>query len=85
MRLFADHCFFACGVDFLRKSGYDIIKASEAGLQKASDEEIIPFCGKENRIILPWIPILPVSTNFRWEAIKGLWYSGLIPLLRKPS
>lgn len=52
MRLFADHCFFACGVDFLRKSGYDIIKASEAGLQKASDEEIIPFCGKENRIIL---------------------------------
>ena len=51
MRLFADHCFFACGVDFLRKSGYDIIKASEAGLQKAGDEEIIPFCGKENRII----------------------------------
>ncbi len=52
MKLFADHCFFSCGVELLRKNGYDIIKALDVGLQKASDEEIVSFCRKENRIIL---------------------------------
>lgn len=52
MKMFADHCFFASGVELLQKSGYDIIKASSVGLQKASDEEITIFCKKENRIIL---------------------------------
>lgn len=52
MKFFADHCFFARGVEFLRKQGYDVIKAIEVGLEDASDKEIIPFCRKEKRIIL---------------------------------
>lgn len=52
MRFFADHCFFACGVEFLRRQGYDVIKAIEVGLEEASDKEIIPFCKREKRIIL---------------------------------
>ena len=52
MKLFADHCFFSCGIDLLRKAGYDIIKASDVGLQKADDEEIVLFCRKESRLIV---------------------------------
>ncbi len=52
MRLFADHCFFQCGVDLLQKAGYDIIKAKNIGMQQASDGEITSFCRKENRIIV---------------------------------
>ncbi|MFH1245311.1 MAG: DUF5615 family PIN-like protein [Candidatus Omnitrophota bacterium] len=52
MKLFADHCFFSCGTELLKKNGYDIIKAADAGLAKVSDERIVLFCGKENRIIL---------------------------------
>ena len=52
MKLFADHCFFREGTDLLSKSGYDIIKAKDTGLQRASDQEIVSYCRRENRIIV---------------------------------
>lgn len=52
MKLFADHCFFASAVAFLKEAGYDIITAREAGLSNAPDEEIVPFCLRQQRITL---------------------------------
>ena len=52
MRFFADHCFFACGVEYLRNRGHDVLTAKDAGLASARDEDIVSFCNKEKRIIL---------------------------------
>lgn len=52
MKLFADHCFFQCGVELLRQAGYDVIKAIDVGLETASDDKIVSFCKKEDRVII---------------------------------
>ena len=51
MELLADHCFFVCGVEWLRRGGHDVIRASEVGLARASDDELLPFW-QAHRILL---------------------------------
>ena len=52
MRLFADHCFFLCGVEFLRKEGYHVVQSAQVGLNQSPDEDIVPYCKKENLLLL---------------------------------
>ena len=52
MAFLSDHCFFVCGVEVLRRAGHDVIRASEVGLARASDEALIPFCLQAHRILL---------------------------------
>jgi len=53
----------------LRKDGYDIIRASETGLARADDQEILQKAISENRILITldehfgdWV-ILPLSSH----------------------
>jgi len=53
----------------LRKEGYDIIRASETGLARADDQEILQKAISENRILITldehfgdWV-ILPLSSH----------------------
>jgi len=48
----AEHCFFVCGVEFVRRRGHDVIRASEVGLARASDDALLPFCRHTRRILL---------------------------------
>lgn len=51
-RLFADQHFPKEAADELRKRGYDVLTARQAGMSEALDPEILRFSVKENRITL---------------------------------
>ena len=52
MRIFADQDVYRTTVDFLRSAGQQVRLASEVGLKRASDEELLRFAAKEELVLL---------------------------------
>ena len=56
MEFLADHCFFVCGVEVLRRGGHDVIRASEVGLARASDDALVLVSSARILLIRPGRP-----------------------------
>ncbi len=52
MKFLADENISPTSVDYLRRLGFDAIHVREVGLKGKSDEEIMDYASKENRILL---------------------------------
>lgn len=79
MRFLADHCFFLCGVESLRQAGHDVIRASEAGLARASDEALLPFCRKTQRLLLTLDRDFTNRARFPLGSHDGIIFFRLLP------
>ena len=79
MEFLADHCFFVCGVEFFRRGGHDVIRASEVGLARASDEALIPFCRQANRILLTLDRDFTNRARFPLGRHVGIVFFRLVP------
>jgi predicted nuclease of predicted toxin-antitoxin system len=52
VKIFADHCVGKFFVESLRRSGADVLTASDAGMERATDEEIFDLAVAEKRILI---------------------------------
>jgi predicted nuclease of predicted toxin-antitoxin system len=52
MKFLADQDVYSVTVGYLRSRGYDIITASEIGLSKAADRELLKRAQEDNRIFI---------------------------------
>jgi len=52
MKFFVDQDVYQIAVDYLKSIGYDVLKASDVGLQRASDEELLRYAYKHERILI---------------------------------
>jgi len=52
MRIFADHCVHTDLVESLRENRFEVERAIEVGLDRASDEEIFNHAFKKSQILL---------------------------------
>jgi predicted nuclease of predicted toxin-antitoxin system len=52
MRLYLDQMFRVDFAESLRDSGHDVVRASESGLARASDGEILDYAIRDNRILV---------------------------------
>lgn len=52
MRFFADQDVYQCTVDHLRALEHDVLRAKDAGLARASDEELLRYACGEQRLLI---------------------------------
>jgi predicted nuclease of predicted toxin-antitoxin system len=52
MRFLADQDVYQITVDFLQTLGHEVLRAAEAGLSRAADEELLHYAQKEGRILV---------------------------------
>lgn len=52
VKIFADHCVGKFFVEPLRQLGADVLTASEAGMERATDEEVFNYALAEKRILI---------------------------------
>ncbi len=52
MRLLLDQDVYASTAAFLTDSGHDVLRAAEAGLSRASDEELLRASQEQNRLLV---------------------------------
>lgn len=52
MKFLADQDVYQTTVDYLKSLGYDVLKASDVGLQRALDEELLRYAYENQRILI---------------------------------
>jgi predicted nuclease of predicted toxin-antitoxin system len=52
MRFFADQDIYQCTVDYLLALEHDVLRAKDAGLARASDEELLHYAHREQRLLI---------------------------------
>ena len=52
MKFFTDQDVYQITVDYLKSIGYDVLMASDVGLQRASDEELLHYAYKHERTLI---------------------------------
>lgn len=52
MKFFADQDIYLVTINYLKSLGYDILKASDVGLQRALDEEILRYAYEHQRVLI---------------------------------
>jgi predicted nuclease of predicted toxin-antitoxin system len=52
MKILADQDVYFITVKFLRQWGHDVVTASELGMQRASDEEMLRKAGETHRLLV---------------------------------
>lgn len=93
MRLLFDQGLPTSAASILRTAGWDVIHASEAGLNRATDKAVLDFARKERRVICTldadFHAILAISglngpsvMRIRREGLRGAELAGLILGLR---
>jgi len=52
VRFFIDQDVYQITVDYLQSLGHDILRASDVGLQRAPDEEILRYAHEHQRVLI---------------------------------
>jgi predicted nuclease of predicted toxin-antitoxin system len=52
MKLFTDQDVYQTTIDYLKSPGYNVLKASDVGLQRAPDEELLRYASEHQRILV---------------------------------
>jgi predicted nuclease of predicted toxin-antitoxin system len=52
MRCFIDQDVYRETVDVLVQRGHDVVRAKEVGLSEASDETLLAYAGREQRVLV---------------------------------
>jgi len=52
MKFFVDQDVYQITFDYLKSLGYDALKASDVGLERASDGELLHYAYEHNRILI---------------------------------
>ena len=52
MNLFLDQDVYYITSEYLRNTGHDVIRASEVGLARVTDEDILNWCKRQRRILI---------------------------------
>ena len=52
MRFLTDQDVYQCTIDYLCALGHDVLRAKDAGLARASDEELLRYAYREQRLLI---------------------------------
>ena len=72
MTIFADHCVNTDVVNALRENGFEIERASEKDLDKATDEEIFSYVLKRKQVLLTFDKDFGNIVRFNIRQSKGI-------------
>ena len=80
MRLYLDQMFRLDVAEALRNRGYDVVRASESGLARADDQQILQKAIADNRILLT------LDEHFGdWAVLPLSMHPGVIRLKVHPT